>query len=121
MKRAWPFSEGFASVESDSKWGFIKPDGSWQIEPKFDELEEFLNFEGVDESIAPAKLDGMWGFIKPDGSWFIKPTFDEFIDVGGDNDEVLKYAIVVYEEEEGRLKFNADKWNFTPIERRYPW
>ena len=35
--------EGIASVEVDGKWGYIKSDGSWLLEPQFEDADSFSN------------------------------------------------------------------------------
>ena len=62
------FEEGFAIVKAWSgKYGHIKPDGSWLVEPKFDDVENFH------EGFAAVALAGKYGFIKTDGSWLVEP------------------------------------------------
>ncbi|MEM6722972.1 MAG: WG repeat-containing protein, partial [Bacteroidota bacterium] len=41
FKQANSFSENFAAVCPTDKWGFIRPDGSWLIEPQFNFAESF--------------------------------------------------------------------------------
>lgn len=61
------FEEGFAAVSLACKFGFIKTDGSWLIEPKFDAAGYFS------EGFAAVKLGGKVGYIKNDGSWLVEP------------------------------------------------
>ena len=72
--RVWGFKDGLAKVEYGGKQGYINPDGSWAIKPRFKYAWSFS--EGVAMAVRNATL-GCWeyGYIKPDGSWAIKPRF----------------------------------------------
>ncbi|MEG6613014.1 WG repeat-containing protein [Pseudoclostridium thermosuccinogenes] len=71
------FSEGYAAVminelNSDNtyfnKWGFLKKDGTWLVEPKYARARSFKN------GVAPVKMKGeSYGYIKTDLTWYIKP------------------------------------------------
>jgi hypothetical protein len=54
----------------DSGWGVIRPDGSWEIEPKFQQLGSFV------DGMASAKFDDHWGFIDRAGRLKIEPKFE---------------------------------------------
>jgi hypothetical protein len=60
---------GMKNVKIDGKWGRIRFDGRWLLEPKFDYLSS-----GVDVFVA--SVDGKRGFMRSDGSWLIEPKFD---------------------------------------------
>lgn len=60
---------GTRNVKVDRKWGRIRPDGSWLIEPRFDYLSS-------DADPFVAAIDGKRGVMRADGSWLIEPKFD---------------------------------------------
>lgn len=65
------FSEGFAAVKKDGKWGFIDTNGNMVIEPKYIAVWSFS------EGLAAVQIqDGKWGFINTEGNEVIKPQFD---------------------------------------------
>jgi hypothetical protein len=90
------FKDGFAVVELNKKYGYLKPDGTYLIEPKFDETWGFEN------GFARVKLNGKWGFIKPDGTYFIEPKFDMAM--------VFKngFAVVKLKDKWGRLSTTGE-------------
>jgi WG containing repeat len=57
-------------ARTDSGWGVTRPDGSWQIEPKFEQLGQLV------DGLAAARLDGHWGFIDAYGHFKIDPKYD---------------------------------------------
>jgi hypothetical protein len=57
------------NVKIDGKWGRIRSDGRFLLEPKFDYLSKEPN-------LFVASIDGKRGFMRPDGSWLIQPKFD---------------------------------------------
>lgn len=80
------FSSGAASVGvSDSgkpiKYGFINKDGSYLIEPKFDETGDFHKIPGTNTEVAmigtgETKAGRKYGFVLKDGSYLVSPQFD---------------------------------------------
>jgi hypothetical protein len=77
---ALPFCEGRAAVEmyagaehargTSGKWGFIRRDGSFAIEPKFWAVKSFS--EGLAEA---SIVSGNWGYIDESGKYIIPPKF----------------------------------------------
>ena len=65
------FSEGYAAVKKDGKWGFIDSEGNIAVEPKYAAVWSFS--EGL---AAVQTEDGKWGFIDTSGSEVIEPQFD---------------------------------------------
>jgi len=69
------FSEGLACVAITSgsgdeyfdRWGFLRKDGTWLVEPVY------LSAGSFQDGIAPVKSIYSWGYINFDGSWFIEP------------------------------------------------
>ncbi|WP_426423422.1 WG repeat-containing protein [Bradyrhizobium genosp. A] len=57
-------------ARTDSGWGVIRPDGSWEIGPKFQQLGVFV------DGTATAKIDDHWGFIDSSGRFKIEPKYD---------------------------------------------
>jgi hypothetical protein len=57
-------------AKTDSGWGVIRPDASWQIEPKFQQLGQLV------DGLAAAQLDGHWGFVDASGQIKIEPKYD---------------------------------------------
>ncbi len=56
------FQEGVAGVRVDGKYGFIKKDGSWLVEPKFDNAWKFS------EGFASVEVGDKWGDIDKQGN-----------------------------------------------------
>lgn len=54
----------------ESGWGAIRPDGSWELEPKFQHLGSFV------DGMASAKINDRWGFIDRSGRFKIEPKFE---------------------------------------------
>jgi WG containing repeat len=63
------FSEGLGAVETRGKWGFINPQGKFQIEAKFEAVGSFK------QGLARVRESGRWGYIDSKGSWVIPPSF----------------------------------------------
>ncbi len=57
------FSEGFAAVQLNGKFGFINESARMAIEPKFDEVEPFSN------GLAAVRLDGKTGWVDRKGDF----------------------------------------------------
>lgn len=62
------FSEGFAAVKKDGKWGYIDTNGTVVIEPKYDGANSFS------EGLAAVQLNGKWGYIDTKGNTVISFT-----------------------------------------------
>ena len=52
-------------------WGFIRPDGSVAIAPRYDEVREFTG------GLAAVREGGLWGYLRPDGTFAVAPRFSE--------------------------------------------
>ena len=63
------FSDGFAAVMLDSKWGLINKQGEIVVQPEFDLLG------APSEGLAPFQLDNVWGFVNTSGQVVIQPKF----------------------------------------------
>ncbi len=69
--QAGPFSEGLAAVRDHAgRTGFVKPDGTWAVEPLW--LEDARPFKG---NRALIKLNNRFGYLDPEGGFVIPPRF----------------------------------------------
>jgi hypothetical protein len=66
----YSFSEGFARVRLDDKWGFIDTKGNYLVEPKFNFIDEFS------AGFAHVNLDDKWGIIDKKGNCLFETKFD---------------------------------------------
>lgn len=64
------FSEGYALVKSNGKWGYIDPNGEWYIQPEYDKGQPFQN------GVAFVKKSGKTGLIGSDKRVIIEPLYD---------------------------------------------
>ncbi len=64
------FKDGYATVAVDGKYGVISRDGSFVINPTYDELGEML-----DDKIV-FKKDGKYGYMQKNGYVIISPVYD---------------------------------------------
>ena len=69
--RVGDFSEGFAAVKKDDKWGYINTKGEQIIECKFDDFDDF------NEGFAAVKKDGKWEYINSKGEQIVECKFDD--------------------------------------------
>ncbi len=58
-------------VQKDKLWGLARADGSWLIEPKFQQAGSLI------DGLAQVTLDGKVGFIGRSGNYVIEPVFDK--------------------------------------------
>jgi len=64
------FSEDWAAVKINDKWGFVDVNFQKIIEPEFEDVQSF------NDSLAPVKKDGKWGFINNQGNLVIENKYD---------------------------------------------
>lgn len=64
------FSEGYALVKSNGKWGYIDPGGEWYIQPEYDKGQPFQN------GVAFVKKGSKTGLIGSDKRVIIEPVYD---------------------------------------------
>jgi hypothetical protein len=64
------FSEDWAAIKLNDKWGFLNKDFQTIIDLKFDNVQSFQ------DSLAPVKTDGAWGFINNMGELVIENKYD---------------------------------------------
>jgi WG repeat protein len=57
--------------EKDELWGLARADGSWLVEPKFEQVEK------LSDGLALVKLNGKFGFLNETGHLVIEPIFDQ--------------------------------------------
>lgn len=68
---AGDWSGGVLAVRRDGRWGYVRRDGAWRIQPTFTAAGAFA------EGVAPASDDdGRWGLIDEAGAWRAKPAFE---------------------------------------------
>ena len=65
------YESTYAAVKKDGRWGFIDKDGSWFIEPAYEDARSFLN------GYAAVQTDGLWGFVNMDKELCIPCQFAE--------------------------------------------
>jgi hypothetical protein len=58
-------------VQRDKLWGLARADGSWLIEPKFQQAES------LSDGLARVTVNGKVGFIDRTGNFAIEPVFDK--------------------------------------------
>lgn len=115
-----------AIVSIANRWGLLKPNGSYLVNPEYDAINEFVNgyaivvkdnkygfintagqviiapqFEDVSSfknGLAIAKKDNLYGFIAPSGQFKISPVYDN---VKPFNEEGR--AVVTYKDRKGIL------------------
>lgn len=73
------FSEGFASVKSGGKWGFIDTKGKTVVAPEWDEVGDFQNIGTEDKPVLLARVarEGRWGCIDANGRIVVEPQWDK--------------------------------------------
>jgi WG containing repeat len=64
------FSEGVAAVRVGGRWGYLRPNGTWAINPQYGGAGPFQN------GWAQVQQGTLWGYIDPSGQWRIRPQFD---------------------------------------------
>lgn len=64
------FVNGIAMVKEDSLWGYIHPDGTWVLTPRFQEASSFDS-----HGHAVVKSNGKYGVVRKDGIYQIPPQF----------------------------------------------
>lgn len=62
------FSEGYAAVKKEGKWGYIDTEGNVVIQPKYDGANSFS------EGLAAVQTNGKWGYIDTTGNVVIPFT-----------------------------------------------
>jgi hypothetical protein len=58
-------------VEKDRLWGLARADGSWLVEPKFQQVDSLI------DGLARVTMNGKVGFIDRTGNFSIEPVFDK--------------------------------------------
>jgi len=75
------FKEGFAAVQKNNFWGVIKNDGSYIVQPQYDDVHNFS------DGMAAVKK-GSWGFIDNQGKLVITCKYYSIKDFSGGKAEV---------------------------------
>ena len=76
FESASTFLHDVAIVKFEGRSGYIRRDGTWLIEPRFEEAHPFME-EAGGEAFAAVKLDGKFGCIKRSGAWLFEPQLVE--------------------------------------------
>ncbi len=92
----------YARVKFGNKVGYIKQDGTYLIEPKFEEGNNF------DYDFAAVKLNNKWSFVKPNGSYLFALKFDD----------AMNFSLEGYTEGFAPVKLN-EKWGYLKIDGTY--
>ena len=71
IDHTYGFSEGLAPASLNGKWGYINPEGKWEIEPQFETVSHSFS-----DGLAFVRQGGLDGFIRADGSFAISPQFE---------------------------------------------
>lgn len=74
------FHQGIALVRLNGKYGYLKSDGTYLVEPMFDEAYSFNEVHREDHIVmwpVPVELNGSWGYLCRDGKYLIAPIFDK--------------------------------------------
>lgn len=79
-----PFSDGYAAVELDEKWGYIDEKGVLVIDCAYREAYDFH------DGRAAVRPNSTFGYIDPDGEMAIEPQFEKAGDFGSDMAFVTK-------------------------------
>lgn len=110
------FSEGFAWVEKDGKWGYINTKGEQIVECEFYGGWYFNDFKDFNEGFASVKKDYKWGYINTKGEQAIECKFDYANDFNEGLASVKKDGKYGYINTKGEqvieCKFDC-AWNFS--------
>jgi hypothetical protein len=76
LEQAHEFQDGRAAVldRQTNRWGFLAPDGSFAIPPRFHDGED-TNIGFFSEGLAAVQVDGKVGYIDKAGNWVIERQF----------------------------------------------
>src|SRR5262249_31159269 len=76
FEQARGFVNGYAAAKFDGKFGLLRPEMTWAVEPSFDALAPLSN------GVALAKANGRFGMIDTSsGSWLTPPGLEAFCSV----------------------------------------
>lgn len=67
-----PFYSGLAAAKLNGLWGFVDHHDYWQIEPRFVEVRDFIQFDYVN-----ARTEKGWGLIDRQGTWVVADRYAE--------------------------------------------
>jgi len=65
---------GYIAVMEDGKWGYVKADTQYAINPKFSSVSRFS------DGVAVVSVNGTYGYIGEDGEYTIAPQYDMALD-----------------------------------------
>ncbi len=78
------YSEGYAAVKKDGKWGFVDADGKICISPQYEDARSFSYGH------AAIKKGGKWGLIDSNNKVIIEPVFDDAKDMNSSGNIFVK-------------------------------
>lgn len=64
-------------VKERGLWGFVRPDGTYQIHPQFEDVKGFHFLD-----VAAVKQDDLWGFVRATGTMSIPCKYDSVVGYG---------------------------------------
>lgn len=67
-----PLYSGLAAAKLNGLWGFVDQHDHWQIEPRFVEVRNFIQFDYVN-----ARTEKGWGLIDRQGAWVVADRYAE--------------------------------------------
>ncbi|MCH5225211.1 MAG: WG repeat-containing protein [Muribaculaceae bacterium] len=77
------FIRGIDCVKSNGKYVFVKENGEFVVDRKFDEAFYFQYYTYFGDSkgtgIAIVRIADLWGFIDIEGKWIMPPQFDDIV------------------------------------------
>jgi hypothetical protein len=117
------FSEGFARVQENKKWGFIDVSGNYAIQPQFDGARDFS------EGLAAVQKGSKWGYINTSGEFVIEPVLKAAWDFNNGIAIVILNDIKEYMNRNGEILPNADKHevhrgfrdSYAPVRKNNLW
>ncbi|WDF63583.1 WG repeat-containing protein [Flavobacterium sp. KACC 22763] len=90
-------AQELALVKKDGKFGLIRNDGTFAVEPKYSAAREFS------DGLAAVKENGKWGFIDNTGAFVIPATFDSAKDFSSGICAIEKDAVWHYINKSGEI------------------
>ena len=60
------------AASMDGKWGFVNPEGLWDVTPIYEDVKPFDKTR-----LAAVKKSGFWGFVDENGTEIIPPVYEE--------------------------------------------
>lgn len=90
-------AQELALVKKDGKFGLLAKDGTFAVEPKFDNARDFS------DGLAAVKQNGKWGYIDRTGTLVIPAIFDQARDFNSGISVVEKNTVSFYINKQGEI------------------